>query len=400
MTDRAGVTFQSEGAPHFVALDSVRGIAALLVVLYHVSWVNFVEASAFVRNSYLMVDLFFVLSGFVMAYSYGSRIASGADFFRFMWLRFWRLWPLHFTFLVVLLLIECLKAFAQWRYGLVAHNPAFTANSLGAFVGNVFLVQSLHLYSGLTFNYPSWSISVEFFTYILFGLLVLLAGSRKMLLGLSAVICAISLATLASLGPDALFQTFSFGIVRCFFGFFLGVLTFASYERMKSSPVTTAHKTSIGYVALGAAVAFCLFIGFKTPGYSDLAIYPLSVAVVFFIALAPADGPMKILRTSPFVWLGTVSYSIYMVHAAVEWGMDQVLHFLTHAKEIQLPRHDMPVLDAGGTIGIVAVIATIALVLLVSHFTFAWIEKPFRDWSKAAWPTVRTRFARGAFARG
>lgn len=390
----------AEDAPHFVALDSIRGIAALSVVLYHVSWVSWIEGQAYVRNSYLMVDLFFVLSGFVLAYSYGQRIAAGADFLKFMWLRFWRLWPLHFSFLVMLLAIECLKAIAQARYGLVAHNPAFTMNNLGSFVGNVFLVQSLHLFSGLTFNYPSWSISVEFYTYVLFGSLVLLSGTRRNMLIWSALICVASLGALVLLGPDALFQTYSFGIVRCFFGFFLGVLTFAFYERARGLSLAAGNKTPIGYLALVAVAGFCLFLGFKSPGYSDLAIYPLSAAVVFFVALAPAEGPTRFLRTAPFVWLGTVSYSIYMVHAAVEWGMDQVLHFLTHAREIQLPRHDTPVLDAGGTIGLVAVIATIAIVLLISHFTFAWIEKPFRDWSKTAWPALRTRFARTSLVRG
>ncbi len=53
-------------APHFLALDSIRGIAALSVVLYHMSWTSVIESQSYVRNSYLMVDLFFVLSGFVI----------------------------------------------------------------------------------------------------------------------------------------------------------------------------------------------------------------------------------------------------------------------------------------------------------------------------------------------
>ena len=78
-------------APHFAALDSIRGIAALSVVLFHIGWRDIVGDLSYARNSYLMVDLFFVLSGFVIFYAYGARLKSIPDVSRFMWLRFWRL---------------------------------------------------------------------------------------------------------------------------------------------------------------------------------------------------------------------------------------------------------------------------------------------------------------------
>lgn len=377
--------------PAPIPLDSIRGIAAVSVILYHISWVNFVEAQAYVRNSYLMVDLFFVLSGFVISYAYGKKIASAPDFLKFMWLRFWRLWPLHFAFLIVFLIIECLKALVQWRFGLIANNPAFSINNFSSFVGNVFLVQSLHIYNDLTFNYPSWSISVEFYTYILFGSVVFISGNKRTLLIWLVVICGISLGALVLLGADGFALAHSFGIVRCLFGFFLGVLTFALYERSWNSSIIANNKRLISYLTLAVVIVFCLFLALKSRGFSDFAIYPLSAAVVLFVALTPSDGPTRFLRTTPFVWLGTISYSIYMVHASVEWGMNQVLRFVTHAEEIQSPLHDTPILETGGTIGLAAVVATVVLVLLISHFTFTWIEKPIRDWSKSAWPTLRAR---------
>ncbi len=379
-------------APHFVALDSIRGIAALSVVLCHMTWTSVVQSQSYVQNSYLMVDMFFVLSGFVIFYAYGKRISSGLDFSKFMWLRFWRLYPLHFCLLIVSLGIECLKALAQWRFGIVANNPAFSSNNLSSFIGNLFLVQSLHLFNKGTFNEPAWSISVEFYTYILFGILVLLSGSKRVVLIAAACIFGLSLAALVPLSQKGLAHyTYDFGIVRCLAGFFLGVLTFAFYERLRSSNITNSRPRLIGCFPLVAITTFVLFLQLKSPGYSDLAIYFLSAAVILSLALTPSSGPTRLLSTAPFAWLGAISYSIYMVHDSVVWAVNQTLRIVVHAKVIHLPLYETPVLEPHAAVGLGAVVITLILVLIISHFTFVCIEKPFRDWSKSAWPIVRAR---------
>src|SRR6202142_2994764 len=118
----------AKGADFFVPLESLRGVAALIVVVYHAVWLNPVTNSRFFLNGALMVDFFFVLSGFVIFHSYGSRLSSLRDFGRFLWLRLGRLYPLHFAFLLVFLAIEAAKYFAQVRFGIVAEKPAFTVN--------------------------------------------------------------------------------------------------------------------------------------------------------------------------------------------------------------------------------------------------------------------------------
>ena len=90
----------------FVTLESLRGIAALIVVVYHAVWLNPVTQSRFFSNGALMVDFFFVLSGFVICHSYGDRLLNLRDFGRFLWLRLGRLYPLHFALLMVFVLIE------------------------------------------------------------------------------------------------------------------------------------------------------------------------------------------------------------------------------------------------------------------------------------------------------
>src|ERR1700722_20952622 len=95
----------------FGALESMRGVAALTVALYHTGWTNPVSDLPFVRNGYLMVDFFFVLSGFVICHSYGGKIESFQSFSRFIWLRLGRLYPLHVALLFVFLGFEFSKKY-------------------------------------------------------------------------------------------------------------------------------------------------------------------------------------------------------------------------------------------------------------------------------------------------
>jgi peptidoglycan/LPS O-acetylase OafA/YrhL len=79
----------------FEVLDSWRGICALLVTLFHFPAAGWLATNGFIRGSYLFVDFFFVLSGFVIAHAYGERLGDGTSFRKFMVTRFGRLFPLH-----------------------------------------------------------------------------------------------------------------------------------------------------------------------------------------------------------------------------------------------------------------------------------------------------------------
>lgn len=115
---------------YFGELESLRGIAALMVVLYHVEWSNPLTPHTFFRNGYLMVDFFFVLSGFVICYNYGQKIYNGKDVVRFMFLRFGRLYPLHLFYLIIFLGIEVAKYIGELKFNLVpSASSAFSLNN-------------------------------------------------------------------------------------------------------------------------------------------------------------------------------------------------------------------------------------------------------------------------------
>src|SRR6266513_2571664 len=94
----------------FVVLDSWRGIAACLVALFHLDAYSHLYGVPFLRNSWLFVDFFFVLSGFVIAANYQQRLRDGFGIGRFLFLRLGRLYPLHFAMLALFVGCELLKA--------------------------------------------------------------------------------------------------------------------------------------------------------------------------------------------------------------------------------------------------------------------------------------------------
>ncbi len=171
------------------------------------------------------------------------------------------------------------------------------------------------------------------------------------------------------------------------------MLAFALYERLRHTTDVNTTSRAFAYWSLATIAAFIAFLQFKPQGLSDLLIYPLSAAVVLSVAFVPKGGLGRLIDAAPLVWLGAVSYSIYMVHAAVEAAINLAIRMVTHAKEIRLPLHDAPVLRVTSSLGLALAVVAVVLVLVISHFTFAWIEKPWRDWSKSAWLRVSSILA-------
>ena len=96
-------------AERFETLDSWRGICALLVALFHFPAAGWLEKNGFINGSFLFVDFFFVLSGFVIAHAYADRLKDGVSLKRFMVTRFGRLFPLHAFMLAAFVVFEGLR---------------------------------------------------------------------------------------------------------------------------------------------------------------------------------------------------------------------------------------------------------------------------------------------------
>jgi peptidoglycan/LPS O-acetylase OafA/YrhL len=368
-------------AGFFVTLESLRGVAALIVVVYHAVWLNPVTNSRFFTNGALMVDFFFVLSGFVICHSYGDRLADFRDFGRFLWLRLGRLYPLHFAFLMVFVLIEALKYVAQVHFGIIADKPAFTVNGAGAFLANVFLVQALSFSAPLTFNYPSWSISVEFYAYVLFGLVRMIGGRGPAFIFAASFIVMACASVLWIGGQLSLADSGNgWAFFRCCGGFFLGVLTYLLYRHTVARPSTDGQKFFEAWLAPAVLCVTIAFLSFELKAAWSFLLPLLGAALIYTTVAYPNRTLHAVLTAKPLRWLGQVSYSIYMVHAAIVWTLTQCLTVI-----LKIPH----VMVAGEThvatspaLGLLTLAIYIPMVLILSHFTFKWIEDPFRKKSR------------------
>ena len=157
----------------FEVLDIFRGLFASLVFLFHLGpFANTaILNNRFVENSDMFVDFFFVLSGFVIAYSYQS-LADWRQFRLFLKKRVYRIYPLHFVMLLAFVGMEVAKNMLS-PY-IKVNNLVNPANNIYTFFTSLFLVNSTPVpgVKDVSWNIPSWSISAEMMAYLVFGSLV------------------------------------------------------------------------------------------------------------------------------------------------------------------------------------------------------------------------------------
>jgi peptidoglycan/LPS O-acetylase OafA/YrhL len=364
---------------HVLPLDSIRGIAATSVVIHHLllmptflaafphnAWINW----SFFRSAWLLVDLFFVLSGIVMSLSYVDGEFGCFSLREFMVRRLARVYPLH----IVILLANLL--FRLMRIGLVAAGvvlavpAAFEVNNTYSFILNLFLLHSMGFIDYLSWNAPSWSISVEFYSYLAFGLVVLLAqrlGSSLHFYVAAALIAIGSLVFIIFVldKPSLGLQT-DFGILRCFTSFFLGALT---VRIVKDVPRTVSPHFQ-GALQLAAMIASVVLLSIVEahPAASFLA--PIVFAFFLGSLLAFPNGTLvpQMLVAGPLVWMGRRSYSIYMVHALIVLLAEYFVRALGHRNIVALDSI-FPGLPAT-----VNLVVSLGAVLVVSHFTYLYVE--------------------------
>jgi peptidoglycan/LPS O-acetylase OafA/YrhL len=356
----------------YEVLDSWRGVCALLVALFHFPMVGALGHNPFVRGSFLFVDFFFVLSGFVIAHSYTNRVASADGFGRFLLTRIGRLFPLHAFILTVFVGFELFRMMAP---GLFNGTPAFSDGAtLDTLPANLALLHGLGIHDHLSWNAPSWSISAELFAYLAFGALVWALGRQSLII--FAVIAAIGPLLLFKLSPDYMDTTYDFGLIRCLFGFSAGVLTHAALNGRTSAAPDSTFAWTLAELAVIAAVILFVATAAHGPG-GLLAPYLFAIAVALF---AHEGGLVsRVMRLKPFLMLGALSYSIYMTHIFVQARMLNVAKLMESKLGGVLLTQTAhgPAFSSAAAVGAAVVMAL--LVIAVSIVTYRLVETPGRE---------------------
>lgn len=327
----------------------MRGIAAVWVVLFH-----FMESAApafhispkqpFISTGFLGVDLFFILSGAVLSHVHTQDFAtySLTKHVNFLKLRLARIYPLH---------VFCLLAFAI----AVCALPDFTIHYRKGGLSFTEFLRTLFLFNNWGFGYPSlwntptWSLSAEWLGYLFFPAIVI--AIRKFVpRNCEPFLVAALLAALVFLtryaGSDTMNAQGKLGILRMACEFSSGCLLYRSAVR---NPRCAALLCWTG-VFITAACAYSLAAHWGT-------VFGLALIVFGLCTEAGARNP--IFTNAPAVWLGEISFSLYLSH----WPLIQVAQWLISTYQID-PKFTYPIL--------------FALFFVCAQLLFRFVEMPTR----------------------
>lgn len=348
----------------FLVLDSFRGIFALCVVFYHIHIVDSFTEAVFFKDSWILVEFFFVLSGFVMAHGYLKK--NNLTFSEFLLSRTFRLFPLHIVMLIIFIVMEFGKLYA-FKNGLSFTNDPFTGpGALREILPNLLLVQSWTPFTqSQSFNYTAWSISIEFYTYLIFwGTLTLL--NKKVTLCWS-IICLSMLFLLFIDSPLPVAP-----VKRGLSCFFAGGLTYLLYLKIKHITFS-----SVFYSVLELLVSTLLIVMIShTFPHRDLIITLLFCITI--LTFAYEGGVLSsFLRQKLFTRLGNLSYSIYMTQAAVVFGTVSVMMILQKVtgRQLTIDIDGRRFLTTGNLLlNNLLAVAVVFLVVFISSLTYKHIE--------------------------
>ncbi|MBB4658894.1 acyltransferase family protein [Parvularcula dongshanensis] len=327
--------------PHLQQIDALRGIAALLVAfVFHqgeilgagrtgpldglpvFTWLH--------AYGWTLVDLFFVVSGFVFSHVYleGGELRGKTTGRTFFVSRFARLYPLHFVTLlaaVVLIPYSTVSVRVQETY------------DLRHFVLNLLMLQEVGISEDVSFNAPAWSISVEALCYAVFFFAARRGGRSLVTVAFAAVVFGLFLTVGGHAGVDH--------VSRGFVGFFAGHFAW----RLRSVPCMSWTLVAIiaaGILVHPPKVSYGAWLG--------LTAWPALV----LLALRSHVLIRPILR-----WLGNISYSIYLIHMPVYYAVSA---FVFGGKLVPQPLWT-PV-----------IVCVSVATLILAHLSYRHLEAPAR----------------------
>ena len=362
------------------ALTGLRIAAALWVVLFHfrpLIW----EASPRLKDDLAPlfnagaqgVDLFFILSGFVLTWNYLDKMGptwSSSATLHFLWLRLSRVWPIY----LVTMHIAALWIIFTLHVGTV---PSPDAEKLTAisYLRQLFMVQLWYapFFDDTSWDGPAWSISAEWLAYLIFGLLVMLIfriarASRARTLLILAFFATLP-PTVLLLASGVLYTPWSW-LPRIVAQFAAGALACAAVRRLR---LTDGARRGAGYIAIGLVAVIVAVLYFYDAHPVSGMVDPGGLVNVLFmplvVALSVGTGTLPaLLSTRVLVYGGQISFSLYMIHEPVHtawnWAVQQY--------EIAMPM----------SVAKLAVSGVVAAAVLAAMALFHFVEEPARRWMR------------------
>jgi len=353
------------------SLEAFRGIAAVLIILFHSQIYSLITHNRFIGNSFLFVDFFFVLSGFVMIYVYDDRLNKLSEIVPYITLRFGRIYPLHLVILLAWLGYILTKYIVFVNYGL-GHDPTIV-NNVKSFTLNILLLHSMGFLTEGSWNDPSWSISVEFYTYLVFAAFCLLPNAKKIRPYLAPLIVFLSYYYLLNTTTRTdLNIVYDFGIFRCIGGFFSGVTV---YYLFKGKLFSIKRGNTIFEASALAFLIYMTTVSSQNITLQMITLLSFSIVVLIF-SVQSSGHISKLLHLRPFQVIGRYSYSIYMLHALILDLCSNIFEYIFKYQFTEIDGDNYIVL--GEFTGFIVNISMVLLVIYISSFTYKYVENYYR----------------------
>ena len=342
-----------------VSLDGLRGIFCLLIVFEHYSPVylpSIIYEFPLIRHSYIVVDFFFVLSGYILALKYWDNIIDFKSLKKFYLKRLFRLYPLVLLTSSLMFLIELITHFNFKN----VKNEAIGINEIFLrYFNDIFLINSSNVLGAYAMNIPSWSISAEFFCYLLFGVYLLWFKKVKYLMHFSLLVFII-----ISLYNNIGFSTFKFGYIRGIISFLIGVILFKeeksfNFNSRKNYQYIIIILFSISlYLLKLKIVALNSFLSIALPFFFMLSIHNILTCKGFLT---------KFLNAPLITRIGELSFSIYLNHFLVVLILPRLVFQIFQVPNIAFYQ-------------IIVFILCPIIVITISKFTNKYIEVSFNNY--------------------
>ena len=363
---------------YFAALDGFRGLLALCVAIYHTIWLSNINQMPFFNNGAVIIDLFFVFSGFLMYRLYGDNLKTPGQAKTFLKRRIARIYPIH-LFMTLVFLGFALLRLAAHKAGVSVQEPgeilpfqSGAAENIWSLISHFTMTHSMGLSESLTFNPPSWTISVEFFAYFTFAALLMWAPPKKAWhFTVIAVAIGLIYTVLSTLKPS-MDITYDYGFWRCLAGFYTGVIGAWVYRGVKDKieqsgkPLKGKGWSALEMGALALGVWFIIYC----PGKLQFLCAPILFIFVFIFAF---DGGIisRFMSHKIFRYLAKISYSVYMIHVIIS------IFFGIFAARFMpyIAGQDWNATGLGGDLYMVVYLIT---VIIGAHVTYHMIEVPGR----------------------
>ncbi|MDD1622115.1 MAG: acyltransferase [Methylococcaceae bacterium] len=329
----------------FRAFEGLRGVAVLSVVIFHCTygW-----------PGYLAVECFMLLSGFVLAHTCLDR-SDRPDGKEFVLRRLARLYPIHFLGILAYALVYWLIHDGQW--------PSYPDGTLFTLLQHLTLLHNVGFNPhGLTWNFPDWCVSVELWVNVIvfFVLPLRMKTAHLLLISLAAYLLIFNNSHRLGVHHEVYWGWLASGLVRGFAGFMLGWFVYRIHVELKSGRLISQWSATFMELLILACLVPIFWLRLQD-GETDF--IALGLMALLLLVLSQERGAVsQILSTSVAVYLGRISYPIYILHITV---LDIFYQNQWHA----------------GTLGLPLFLAEfIVTVVAVSSLAHHWIEEPCRRW--------------------